>query len=148
MTVAVATVMYFSACDNNIHYFVYKHTPLSGWEKNDTLFFSVPPVEQSGQYRQEINMRTNETYPFTSLSLVVEQTIEPGHRLHTDTLNCHFLDEEGKHLGHGVSYYQQKFILTDVSLNKGDSISLTVRHIMKREILPGIADVGLKIYKH
>ena len=31
----------------------------------------------------------------------------------------------------------------DMKLNKGDSIHLCISHNMKREIMPGIADVGI-----
>ena len=30
-------------------------------------------------------------------------------------------------------------------MNQGDSIHITVRHDMKREILPGVSDIGVKV---
>jgi hypothetical protein len=38
---------------------------------------------------------------------------------------------------------QQEFPLPDISLNEGDSLSVTIHHIMSRETLTGISDVGL-----
>ncbi len=135
-----------TSCNKGVVYDQYNHTPLYGWEKNDTLVFDVSPLAQGGHYRQEIGLRTNETFPFKSLSLVVEQTIEPNHRTYIDTLKCKLADDKGNMLGQGISYYQYNFILVDRDLSKGDSLHVTVRHIMKREILPGISDIGFRMY--
>ena len=42
-----------------------------------------------------------------------------------------------------MSYYQYDFPLSTLRLKEGDSLALVVRHAMKREILPGISDVGI-----
>ncbi len=142
---AVAALFMLPSCDRGVVYYEYSHTPITGWEKNDTLFFDVPKVKEPGTYRVDIGLRTNESFPFTRLSLVVEQAIEPGHRVQTDTIDCRLADEKGNKLGQGISYSQYKFILSDINLHAEDSLHICVRHIMKREILPGISDIGLKI---
>ena len=49
--------------------------------------------------------------------------------------------------GSGVSLYQYLLPITTHTYEKGDSIRVRVIHNMKREDLPGIADVGIKITK-
>lgn len=145
LSVVVTMLLLFSSCDNGVVYDTYNHTQIEGWEKNDTLVFDVPRLVSSGRYRMEVGLRTNGTFPFTGLSVVVEQTVIPGYKTFTDTLRCRLTDEKGNVLGRGVSCFQYNFILSDVDLAKGDSLHVRVRHIMKREILPGISDVGLKV---
>jgi len=135
----------FASCDTGVVYDQYAHTQIEGWEKNDTLVFDVPRMQSSGRYRLEIGMRTNGAFPFTGLSIVVEQTVIPGYKTLTDTLRCRISDEKGNILGQGISCFQYNFILSDIDMAKGDSLHVSVRHIMKREILPGVSDVGLKI---
>lgn len=144
VTFVTATV---SSCDMNTVFHQYQHTPLSGWEKNDTLHFDVPPLWDSGSFQQIIGLRINQDFPFTSLSLVVEQKISPGFRYHVDTLKCQFLGSDANLQGQGVSYYQFNYLLRNIDLRRGDSIHVTIRHAMKREILPGISDIGFKIIK-
>ena len=93
-------------------------------------------------------MRITSTYPFMSLRLVVEQVIIPAHRLVRDTIDCHLIDRNGKPKGQGMSYYQYQVPVNDISLQQGDSLHICVRHDMKREILPGISDVGIKMTRH
>lgn len=138
-------VLALAACRGSVVYDTYAHTQLVGWDKSDTLCFNVPPLLQGGLYRQEVGLRVNSSFPFTGITLVVDQTVEPGHRLYSDTLRCRLTDNRGNTLGQGVSYYQFDFPVSDLHLETGDSLHVCVRHIMKREILPGVADVGIRL---
>lgn len=138
-----ATIL--AACSTNTVYDSYEHAPVSGWEKNDTLVFDVPRMTAAGNYRQQIGLRMTGTYPFTSISLIVEQKVIPSGRVLTDTLKCQVTDERGNFLGQGISAYQYSFDLKELTLNSGDSLHVTVRHNMKREILPGVSDIGLEM---
>ena len=134
-----------AACGDGTVYSKFVPAPVDGLEKNDTVSFSVPPVASYGSYRQEIGLRITSDYPFKSLCLEVKQTVEPGHRVSTDTLVCRLYDDDGNLLGHGVSMFQYGFALPDIGLRKGDSLHVRVRHVMKREILPGITDIGFSM---
>ena len=137
-----------SACNTRTVYNSYAHTPIGGWEKNDALSFGIPPVKQGGEYREDIGLRINNAFPFMSLCIIVEQTVFPSEITYSDTLNCHLINENGEARGHGISHYQYSFHLTNLNLQQGDSIHVTVKHNMKREILPGIADLGVKLSKN
>jgi len=141
--VLTAAILLTGACDRETVFHQYRHTNAGGWEKNDTLLYNVGKIAHSGRFKEEIGIRMNGTYPFTGLSIIVEQTILSGNIITRDTLNCAFTGKNS--YNNGVGYRQYKFHLKDVSLSKGDSVVLRVRHDMLREILPGIADVGIKI---
>ena len=148
MTFAAVIVAYvFASCTTDTVYDTYDHTPLSGWEKNDTLSFDVPKMKQAGVYSQSLGVRMTEIFPFTSVSLIVQQTVYPSGKVVTDTIKCPITDSRGNFLGDGVSAYQYSFPIREISLNKGDSLHICVRHNMKREILPGVSDIGVKIVK-
>ncbi|MEE1316730.1 MAG: gliding motility lipoprotein GldH, partial [Prevotella sp.] len=58
------------------------------------------------------------------------------------------LNEEGvKFLSTGVTLYQYSMPAATMEYAKGDSIKVRVIHNMKREVLPGIVDIGIKIEK-
>ena len=143
LMLTVATT--FVSCNRKTVYDRYGHTPITGWEKNDTLSFHISPMEQDGEYAEELGLRINGAYPFMSLWLVVEQRIYPRNVTLRDTVICRLADSMGNIQGHGISYYQYKIPVIELQLAKGDSIDVFIRHNMKREILPGISDVGLKL---
>lgn len=132
-------------CDNRTVYNHYEHTPVTGWERNDTLKFEVEAVEADGTYSEEIGLRINNSYPFMGLTLIVEQTRLPGGKERTDTLSCQLIRENGIAIGKGMSHYQYLFPLKPLHLHEGDRLRIAIHHIMKREILPGISDVGIQI---
>lgn len=136
------------SCTGNKVYDKYAHTPVSGWEKNDTLKFNIPPIAERKLYSSELGLRINGDYPFMGLTLIIEQTVFPSRETHIDTLNCSLHDTHGNSNGTGLSYYQYNFPITNIMLNKGDSLEIKIRHDMKREILPGISDIGFMLNKH
>ncbi|EFC70658.1 gliding motility lipoprotein GldH [Prevotella sp. oral taxon 299] len=133
------------SCKRNVVYHHYQHTSIAGWERNDTISYAIPRLKTSGIYSINVGLRVTNDYPFTGLSLVVERKVYPSKDIRVDTLNCMIIDSKGNVEGKGVSYYQYDFPLSTLRLEKGDSLALVVRHAMKREILPGISDVGIML---
>ena len=113
-----AVLLLPAACTRRTVYHTYQHTLVSGWEKNDTLCFHVPPLHQR---------------------------VIPRGEEHIDTVNCRFGNRDDTRLARGISHFQYRFPITHLRLQEGDSLVVDVRHDMKRDILPGISDVGLKI---
>lgn len=136
------------SCDGRTLYSHYESTDINGWERGDTLSFEDIVVKATGDYKEEIGLRINDSYPFRNLFLVVEQRVRPMHAVHIDTLSCRLIDKDGRVRGRGLSYYQYNFHLTTLHLNAGDTVDIRVRHHMKREILPGIANVGMRLEKN
>ena len=141
------TVLLLTSCKRSTVYFHYEDTPESGWEKNDQLSFDTDTMLTDGTYQEELALRIDNKYPFMQLVLIVEQSTYPLGAKTIDTLDCSLIDERGNAIGQGVSQYQYLFPLKTLQLHQGDSLHLSVRHNMKREILPGITGVGIKISK-
>lgn len=109
------------------------------------MIYHVRSMKNGGTFKEEVGLRLNGTYPFLGLCIIVEQTVLPSNVATRDTLNCSFTYSDSKYTSNGISYRQYKYHLKDIKLSKGDSIDIKIRHNMMREVLPGIADVGVKI---
>lgn len=140
---ALAAVAALAACGDGTVYDRYK--PVDGWERADTATFHVRPAKAAGTYRTDVGLRTNAQYPFTGICIIVDRRILPADTRRSDTLYCRLTDKRGKPLGHGLSNYQYQFSAPACQLQEGDSLIVSVRHNMKRETLPGIEDIGLKM---
>lgn len=143
--VAIIAVLAICSCDETVVYDSYRHISTAGWERNDTLVYDVKPVAHSGNYTEELGLRLDGNYPFMQLWMVVEQTILPSRMVHTDTVTCDVTTHNGTPLGHGVNLYQHAVPIGSVSLAEGDSLHIVVRHCMRRELLSGISEVGVKL---
>lgn len=143
--IGLAAAVILTACQRNTLYDQYGHTSATGWDKNDTLTFHVPRLTDGGLFSRELRLRINSSYPFRALTLVVEQTVFPDHTVRTDTVNCPLSNADGSRPVRGVGFYQYAFPIPPVRLEKGDSLKINIHHYMKRDILPGITDIGIHI---
>jgi gliding motility-associated lipoprotein GldH len=140
--------VFLTACKENTVYYHYEQTSLAGWEKNDTLTFAVGPLSASGSYKEEIGLRISGAYPFMSLNLIIEQRNASKQVIDIDTLVCNLINRQGNAEGQGVSQFQYIFPLKTMDLQEGEQLFVSVRHDMKRDILPGVADIGLRLLRN
>lgn len=155
LTILITVAMALACCNRTTVYHQYKHISPEGWNRTDTLYFHISTAKERVLLHEELELRTTCHYPFTNLSLIVEQIIYPSHTDTTfyssqnvrrvDTLNCCLIDKNGLTTGKGINYIQNHFQLADIGINKGDSIDIIVHHNMRKEVLHGIADIGIRI---
>lgn len=137
-----------ASCHERKVYDQYIPTPIEGWSKDDILTFSLPKAETEGVYGIDMKLRSNSSYPFMGITLIVEKTFFPSLFKSIDTIPCRLREHNGMPRQQGVSYYQNTFHIGEIRLSQGDSLQITVRHNMKRESLPGIGDVGIMLTKY
>ncbi len=143
--IAILLMTLITACESKVVYDKYNDTPVAGWNKADLLNFNIPPVDTTGNYDIEGGLRINGAFPFMSLTLIVNTTIVPRNITQSDTITCQTIGKSGKPVGQGVNFFQTRFPIKQLQLEKGDSLHITIRHDMRREDLPGILNVGISL---
>ncbi|MCR4920000.1 MAG: gliding motility lipoprotein GldH [Prevotella sp.] len=136
-----------AACNNGILYSNYVTMDGDGWDRQDTLHFITEPMEHAGRFAEEVGLRANSSFPFTTISIIVEQQALPSGLHRTDTISVSVTDKAGSVLGTGVSIYQYRTPLEPMKLLKGDTLRVAIRHNMVRLLLDGISDVGFTLSK-
>lgn len=150
VAVAIIAAVAFTSCFENTIHFEYKGTDIGGWNREDSITFSIRPLEESSYYFEEIGIRANVEFPYERLHLTVRQevisTTDSTRRVTiTDKVSLPIYDEEGKPIGTGVNLRQYQIPLKTVKLQAGDSLQVSIRHNMRDSIISGIADVGIKL---
>lgn len=141
----LSLVAALAACDTRKVYDSYKDTPVTGWEKGDTLSFEPPAIRHTAVYSASLGLRVSHSYPYKSVTIIVQRQTAGNGEARKDTLTCDITDEGGDATGPGVNYCQYDFPIGDMSLHEGDSLTVKVCHGMKRESLPGIYNVGIRL---
>lgn len=143
----MAMVMAFvlMACNDSVKYNSYKAIPEEGWGRRDSLVFSVDTISSDGRYTTLLCVRTNSEYPYRYLSLDARVKTFPDNGMTYRTVRMEVKQEDGISLGKGINYHLYEVPVMTQNLRKGDSISVIVRHHMRREYMPGITDVGIKV---
>lgn len=91
-------------------------------------------------------VRNNDDYPYSNLRLIVSFE-SPKKKIVTDTLNYILAKPNGEWLGTGFG--ETKEILFQYKMNykfpENGLYKIDVKQAMRKDILPGIEDLGLKI---
>lgn len=136
-----------AACRKSPAAFEYCPTPVEGWESGDTLRFRIDTIREAGTYSLSLGVRSSASlpYPFQRLYVVVRQQWHHPEESRHDTVACELVSPDGEIQGQGVSIYQYICPVGECELSEGQTGEITVNHIMRREILPGITDIGIRL---
>lgn len=140
--------MVVAGCTGGTVYSHYRHIADEEWGRSDTLIYLIPDIPDSGMYDLGVGLRTTNSYPYSNLTLIIEQETHTSDQHVTDTFSISLTshDTPSQQDGTGVALRQYHFPLKQLSLAEGDTLRLTLRHDMQRDPLPGIADVGVTLH--
>lgn len=142
---ALTAVLLLTGCNNSTVYHSYQGVDAEGWGKHDTLYYQLPKDSIPDTYSIKIGLRITEAYRYTSLWLVMEQDLGKKGIFIRDTINIPTTDKSGNILGNGFSSHQQEIKVKDIPVNPGSGSTIKLYHIMKREVITGISDVGINV---
>lgn len=140
----MAVALILTSCSRQIVFSHYESIDTEGWNRNDCKDFRVT-VREKDTYTEMIGLRTTMYYPYANLSVIVSQQTQRSGIQHTDTLHIRLMDEEGNKVGQGTNYQQMEIPVRTIELEAEDTLLVSIRHYMKREVLPGITDVGVSL---
>lgn len=143
---AMLTVgLMFVACTRSTLLHRYQPVGQQGWARTDTLSFTLPDVSTEGDYELAVGLRYGNVFPYEGIWVVAETRLVHPNAFHRDTLYLATADDDGRPLGQGISMDQREVSLSTLHLHKGQSGTVRLRHIMTREVVPNISDVGLRV---
>ena len=123
----------------------YLPVPVEGWEARDTVSIAIDPIRESGNYEFSVGVRSTRQYPYQYLWILTDLELIHPDTLIVDTLVCSITDAQGEFLGKGLSVYDNVYPLATIYCKKGQYGRMKLRHIMRRDPLPGISDLGVSI---
>jgi gliding motility-associated lipoprotein GldH len=145
----ITVAMAMSGCNRKAIYSHYESMTVDGWGwgKTDTLFYYLESIADSCDYTEEIGLRTTSAYPFTNFSMIVIQRVKPSGWERVDTMDFEIVSNDGHRNGQGMKFQNQTKVLRDITLAKGDSLTVCVIHNMRDDGIKGVAAVGVTICK-
>ena len=144
-TLLLSMIVMIVACTQSTIYHHYEPIDDNGWSRTDTIQYELPTVPEDGDYHISLGLRYNELFPYQGLWIVAETSLHHPTASYLDTLYFRTTDEDGRPTGKGLSLVQADTLLTTLHMPKGQKGQVCLRHIMIREVLPGIKDIGVKL---
>jgi len=149
---ALLVAVVCTACVGNKSFDSYQHLSGEEWNRQNILTYNIPTVHAHDVYKTNVGVRFNDDYSYRNLALEVRQTIHRRDTLSRDTIieyidTIHFsvYDNKGKLQGAGLFSRQLNSDVRIFSMNEGDSLVVSLRHIMHDAVLYGIEDAGVNL---
>ena len=133
------------SCTGSTVFHSYKPLPREGWERRDTVCFSLPKATEDTDATLTIGLRTVAHVGLQDIVLAVEQASETGDDSRCDTIRYPLADAEGNALARGVNSHQYEDRQLPLRLQSGKECHIRIRHLMTREVIPGITEVGIRV---
>jgi len=143
----VLVVLVLSSCINKSHTLMHAYLPVGndGWNADDTLEFTIPQVTKTAVYDFQLGMRLQSGFPYEGIWVVVETVLDnPDVRL-CDTLYLKTIRKDGMPIGKGVNLLQSEQPYHKLELYRGQTGKMRLYHIMTREEIPSVSDIGVKV---
>lgn len=120
------------------------HTlPDWGWRYTDVEEFTVTHRDSVASGALMVALRHRGDYPYMDVCLEVEQADSAGVVSRCDTVTIPLADRFGKWRGSGVGTSFQIVDTVGVIKNHTTGGKVRIRHLMRRDTLPGINQVGV-----
>ncbi len=137
-------------CGEKPVYEAYVAIPESGWQADSIVTFDVPVKDTSEGLLIQLNLRNNSDYPYSNIYLFREIRSSRGVEFR-DTVQYPIADPYGKWLGDGLGElktHHWPYSPRALHFRKPGRYIFTVQQAMRQEVLPGVEDVGLTIFKN
>lgn len=142
---AIAAICLFASCANDVAYHHYEHIAQDGWDKRDTITFTVDTIRQAGRYMTTLCMRSTAKYPYRNISMRVFEEVRPSCKQFIHRMDFNIVNENGTQTGNGINYFTNEIPIGSLYLHPGDILMIKIGHNMRNETLHGIEDLGIKV---
>lgn len=144
---ALCLLGFCSACIGETYLHQYQPVGEEGWNKADTLTFPLSPLSADTLFDTHVGLRITPNFPYSKLWLAVRYDLKNPDTIYTDTLCLELSDTLGVMKGRGVTRLQYEHPALPLRLKEQQSGQLRIFHLMKKEILPDVCEVGLRLDK-
>lgn len=134
-------------CDRSTMMHTYQPLKDNCWDRTDTVAFKLSPLNIEDGCRMLIGLRVTNKFPYELLIMEVEQEYQHPIAQRLDTIYYRLTDQSGDFTEKGINYFQYETQQLPLDLKKGQTGEIRIRHLMHREVLSGITDVGIHIIR-
>jgi len=147
LLVFASMIMGIVSCSHKEIFFEYHSFTNAEWNRDDPVVFDVKIEDNSQPYDVSVELRNDDTYPFSNIWLFVDYKMPNGNS-RTDTIGADLADIYGKWYGKGLSLYNLSIPYeTTILFPDTGTYIYSIRQGMRENPLKGISDIGLKVSK-
>lgn len=127
--------------------FVVMNKVNSAWDKKSQQKFTVSVTDSQNPKNIIFVVRNNNDYPYSNLRLIANVQNAKAENLSVDTLNYVLAKPSGEWIGSGFGETKETLFQYKINYKfpADGNYTINVTQAMRKDILPGIEDIGVKI---
>lgn len=143
-----AAVLSLESCGPRPEFEGFQQLPGAMWHQDSILTFTMPSSDTISRHNLFLELRNTGDYPYSNIYFFIDVHFPNGVYLQ-DTVQYMMTDLEGNWLGKGISDLKESVLeyKSNVTFPERGDYQFKVRHGMRKEVLPGIADFGIRVEK-
>ena len=136
-----------AGCDRQTAFHAFRSLSEQGWNRQDTVCFPLSDaIMDENEGVIEVEVRAVRAYPYEHVWLAIVQTDSLSRVMHTDTLCIDMTDAKGNFMGHGMNFLEYRSDAVPLATDSlGTCRQVSICHLMEREQITGLTDVGIKV---
>ena len=134
-----------SSCIGNTLQHQFVHIGKDGWYRNDTVTFNLPAATFEGRHAVDTEIRTVCPFQYQRLYVVRELMLQAPLMAYKDTICIETASSPSTNDERGVTLRCYSHSDSTLLLKEGQKVQMKIYHIMSREVLPHITDIGIKV---
>lgn len=148
LSVLVFIGWFMASCNGDRVFDQYKAIDDHQWAYTDTLTYTVPIQDTAANLSLAVNFRNKVNYPYRNIWLLLRHRAPSG-EISAVKAEFELAEKSGKWKGQGLGdLYDHRFpVQKQLQLNERGKHRFEVIHLMRRDTLPGIMDLGLQIVR-
>ncbi len=148
-------ILFTFGCQRKVVFNQYKPIEGGKWVSGQVVAFEIPIKDTISPFNLFINMRNNNSYPYSNLFLIARLTF-PNNKQVIDTLEYEMTDSKGNFIGEGFSDTKENklFYKENIHFLKPGNYLFEVKQMMRKrneiigiDPLEGVTDVGISVEK-
>lgn len=132
-------------CTGNTLVHHYQHAQPDGWGRTDTIRFNIPAMPRHATYDLTIGMRTGNAFPYQGVWIEMNISGKSPFYSAKDTIYFSTSNNAGELAGDGITLRQIEHKAKRMNLHAGQELEIQLRHLMTKEVIPQIKDIGIKL---
>lgn len=137
-----------ASCSQDVVFDKHQRIAHGAWHEDSVFRFQVPITDTVPRYDIYIHVRNTTDYPNSNLYFFLN-THFPDGRVFRDTVECFLAKMSGEWNGKGIGKIRSNTFLfrTGVWFPQSGVYEFTFENAMRKEVLEGITDIGIKLKK-
>ena len=140
--IGMLCLAFFTACQDHLYYSHYQDMPQRQWDSNDSLYFSIPPMEHEEDVAITLSVRTTASFRYKDI-VVRAELLDGDSVISSIPMNIMLYNNRGEEASQGILVTENYSRPQAFHMRANHHYTMRVTHLMRLNPLEEVQSVGI-----